>query len=37
VSQEQRVLVAVFATPVASFLLRYGKDLGFRGVLPTSW
>jgi xanthine dehydrogenase accessory factor len=33
VSQEQRVLVAVFATPVASFLLRYGKDLGFRGVL----
>ncbi len=32
-SDEQRVLVAVFATPVASFLLRYGNDLGYRGVL----
>ncbi|WP_410659193.1 XdhC family protein [Amycolatopsis sp. lyj-112] len=29
----ERVLVAVFATPVASFLLRYGKDLGFTTVL----
>ncbi len=33
VSQERRVLVAVFATPVASFLLRYGKDLGYKPVL----
>ncbi|MEV6907116.1 XdhC family protein [Amycolatopsis sp. NPDC051071] len=29
----ERVLVAVFATPVASFLLRYGKDLGYTPVL----
>lgn len=29
----ERVLVAVFATPVASFLLRYGKDLGFTTLL----
>ncbi|MBB5850483.1 XdhC family protein [Amycolatopsis umgeniensis] len=29
----ERVLVAVFATPVASFLLRYGKDLGYKTVL----
>lgn len=29
----ERVLVAVFATPVASFLLRYGKDLGYTTVL----
>jgi len=33
VSGEQRVLVAVFATPVASYLLRYGKDLGYTPVL----
>jgi xanthine dehydrogenase accessory factor len=26
-------LVAVFATPVAGFLLRYGADAGFRGLL----
>ncbi|UUV31564.1 XdhC family protein [Amycolatopsis roodepoortensis] len=29
----ERLLVAVFATPVASFLLRYGKDLGYKAVL----
>mgnify|MGYP001950502160 CR=1 FL=1 len=28
-----RALVAVFASPVAAFLLRYGADLGFRGAL----
>ena len=28
-----RVLVAVFASPVSGFLLRYGADLGFRTVL----
>ena len=28
-----RVLVAVFASPVSAFLLRYGADLGFRPVL----
>jgi xanthine/CO dehydrogenase XdhC/CoxF family maturation factor len=28
-----RTLVAVFASPVAGFLLRYGTDLGFRGLL----
>ncbi|ACY98517.1 MULTISPECIES: XdhC family protein [Thermomonospora] len=28
-----RTLVAVFATPVAEFLLRYGADLGFRTLL----
>jgi xanthine dehydrogenase accessory factor len=28
-----RTLVAVFASPVADFLLRYGADLGYRGVL----
>jgi xanthine dehydrogenase accessory factor len=28
-----RTLVAVFASPVAGFLLRYGADLGFRGIL----
>jgi xanthine/CO dehydrogenase XdhC/CoxF family maturation factor len=28
-----RTLVAVFASPVADFLLRYGSDLGFRGLL----
>ena len=30
---EQRTLVAVFASPVARFLLRYAPDLGFRPVL----
>ncbi len=29
----QKVLVAVFATPVAEFLLRYGSDAGYRPVL----
>jgi xanthine dehydrogenase accessory factor len=28
-----RVLVAVFASPVAEFLLRYGRDSGYRTVL----
>jgi xanthine/CO dehydrogenase XdhC/CoxF family maturation factor len=28
-----RTLVAVFATPVAGFLLRYAADAGFRGLL----
>jgi xanthine dehydrogenase accessory factor len=28
-----RVLVAVFASPVAGFLLRYGRDAGYRPVL----
>jgi xanthine dehydrogenase accessory factor len=28
-----KVLVAVFATPVAEFLLRYGRDAGYRTVL----
>jgi xanthine dehydrogenase accessory factor len=28
-----RVLVAVFASPVAEFLLRYGSDAGYRPVL----
>jgi xanthine/CO dehydrogenase XdhC/CoxF family maturation factor len=28
-----KVLVAVFATPVASYLLRYGADAGYRPVL----
>ncbi|MCW2899475.1 MAG: Xanthine and dehydrogenase maturation factor XdhC/CoxF family-like protein [Streptosporangiaceae bacterium] len=28
-----RTLVAVFASPVADFLLRFGADLGYRGVL----
>ena len=28
-----RTLVTVFATPVAGFLLRYGTDAGFRGLL----
>lgn len=30
---ETRTLVAVFATPVAEFLLNYGRDLGYRTVL----
>ena len=29
----ERTLVAVFASPVAGFLLKYGADLGFRGFL----
>ena len=28
-----RMLVAVFASPVAGYLLKYGADLGFRGLL----
>jgi xanthine dehydrogenase accessory factor len=28
-----RLLVAVFASPVSAFLLRYGEDLGFRTLL----
>jgi xanthine dehydrogenase accessory factor len=30
---DERVLVAVFASPVAGFLLRYGSDAGYRTVL----
>jgi xanthine dehydrogenase accessory factor len=30
---DRRVLVAVFASPVAEFLLRYGRDAGYRPVL----
>jgi xanthine dehydrogenase accessory factor len=30
---QQRTLVAVFASPVAEYLLRYGRDLGYRPVL----
>lgn len=30
---EDKVLVAVFASPVASFLLRYARDAGYRAVL----
>ena len=29
----ERTLVAVFSTPVAAFLLHFGRDLGFRTVL----
>jgi len=29
----QRTLVAVFASPVAGYLLRYSADMGFRGLL----
>jgi xanthine dehydrogenase accessory factor len=32
-SPAQRTLVAVFASPVAGYLLRYGADMGFRGLL----
>ena len=32
-SDAARVLVAVFDSPVASYLLRYGADCGFRAVL----
>lgn len=28
-----RTLLAVFASPVADFLLRYGADMGYRGIL----
>ena len=31
--QPDRLLVAVFASPVSAFLLRYGVDLGFRTLL----
>jgi xanthine dehydrogenase accessory factor len=30
---QDKVLVAVFASPVASYLLRYGADAGYRSVL----
>lgn len=30
---DDRMLVAIFASPVARFLLHFGSDLGFRGVL----
>jgi xanthine dehydrogenase accessory factor len=33
VSVEPRTLVVVFASPVASHLLHFGRDLGFHGVL----
>jgi xanthine/CO dehydrogenase XdhC/CoxF family maturation factor len=33
VSAQEKVLVAVFATPVAEFLLRYAADAGYRTVL----
>src|SRR5262249_54807547 len=29
----ERTLIAVFASPVAGYLLRYGTDMGFRGLL----
>ncbi len=29
----ERTLIAVFASPVAGYLLRYGADVGFRGLL----
>ena len=32
-THSDRVLVAVFASPVSALLLRYGADLGFRTVL----
>ncbi len=32
-STAERTLVAVFASPVAGYLLRYGADMGFRGLL----
>jgi xanthine dehydrogenase accessory factor len=32
-SPETRALVAVFASPVADYLLRYGSDVGYRPVL----
>jgi xanthine dehydrogenase accessory factor len=30
---QDKVLVAVFASPVASYLLRYGADVGYRAIL----
>ncbi|MDA3648496.1 XdhC family protein [Saccharopolyspora indica] len=33
VDEGDRALIAVFASPVAEHLLRYGRDLGFRTVL----
>jgi xanthine dehydrogenase accessory factor len=33
VTPDARTLVAVFASPVASYLLRYGADIGYRPVL----
>jgi xanthine dehydrogenase accessory factor len=33
VEAADRMLVAVFASPVAEFLLRYGRDAGYRTVL----
>jgi xanthine/CO dehydrogenase XdhC/CoxF family maturation factor len=30
---DERTLIAVFASPVADHLLRYGADLGYRGIL----
>lgn len=33
VPTEDKVLVAVFATPVASYLLRYAADAGYRAIL----
>jgi xanthine dehydrogenase accessory factor len=32
-SQQERKLLAVFASPVAEYLLNYGNDLGFQGIL----
>src|SRR5271154_5923839 len=32
-SAGERVLVAVFASPVAGYLLRYGADVGYRAIL----
>ena len=32
-SAAERTLVAVFASPVVGYLLRYGADVGFRGLL----
>ncbi len=32
-SANGRVLIAVFSSPVAEYLLRYGRDAGFDGVL----
>jgi xanthine dehydrogenase accessory factor len=29
----ERTLVTVFASPVAGYLLRYGSDMGYRGIL----
>jgi xanthine/CO dehydrogenase XdhC/CoxF family maturation factor len=32
-SPAERTLVAVFASPVSGYMLRYGADMGFRGLL----